>query len=207
MKNPWLMIPASDYENHMSSPEVQQAQFLSAKLKEVIADVKPDSVLIAGCSTGNGFEHLTNTCVRKVIGVDINRSYLDILRKRFTCRLKDLQLICSNIEECELPKESVDLIHCGLVFEYIEIGKSLEKICSWLSKGGVLSVILQMPSEKHKSVTETKYVSLKGLETIMHLVDPEQFNEAAVNAGYKIGNNKIETLESGKQFYVATYRK
>ena|GEM_PF-2740959 len=34
MTNPWLRIPASDYEGHMSSPNVAQQSFLAQTFKE-----------------------------------------------------------------------------------------------------------------------------------------------------------------------------
>ena len=37
MKNPWLEIPLSDYESHMSLPEVAQAQLLAGIFSEHLA--------------------------------------------------------------------------------------------------------------------------------------------------------------------------
>jgi len=36
MTNPWLQIPASDYEGHMGSPEVAQLTLLAQTFKEAL---------------------------------------------------------------------------------------------------------------------------------------------------------------------------
>jgi LmbE family N-acetylglucosaminyl deacetylase len=56
--NPWLDIPADDYVGHMSDAVVAQHPALNRILRETLEDVRPASVLVLGCSTGNGFEHI-----------------------------------------------------------------------------------------------------------------------------------------------------
>ena len=58
MTNPWLTIPAEDYEAHMASPEVGQLQVLNQLFKMVLEEHRPESLAVLGCSTGNGFEHI-----------------------------------------------------------------------------------------------------------------------------------------------------
>jgi hypothetical protein len=57
VKNPWLQIPACDYEAHMALPEVAQAQALSKLMASVMKEYTPQSLAVIGCTTGNGFEH------------------------------------------------------------------------------------------------------------------------------------------------------
>ncbi len=40
MTNPWLRIPAADYEGHMSSPNVAQQSFLAQTFKESLDKYK-----------------------------------------------------------------------------------------------------------------------------------------------------------------------
>lgn len=70
--NPWLRIPASDYEGHMNSPDVRQGEFLNRFFSEALAAFKPSAVLVCGCSTGNGLEHIDPTITEHVVGFDIN---------------------------------------------------------------------------------------------------------------------------------------
>lgn len=65
MNNPWLQIPASDYEGHMSSPNIAQQQFLAQTFQEVLS--KYDSTFIAylECTTGNGLEFVNSDVTKK----------------------------------------------------------------------------------------------------------------------------------------------
>ena len=83
MPNPWLTISAEDYEAHMASPEVGQLQVLNQLFKVVLEEHRPESMAVLGCSTGNGFEHIDPSTTRRVVGIDINPSYLAVARKRF----------------------------------------------------------------------------------------------------------------------------
>ena len=58
MKNPWLRIPASDYEAHMALPQVSQTQALNKLMASSLAQYTPRSLAVIGCTTGNGFEHI-----------------------------------------------------------------------------------------------------------------------------------------------------
>ena len=52
MINPWLRIPASDYEGHMSNPKVAQLRFLAQTFKESLD--KHDSSTTMGVAHGKG---------------------------------------------------------------------------------------------------------------------------------------------------------
>jgi len=80
MKNPWLTIPAADYEAHMALPQVAQAQALNALMAAVLTQYAPKSLSVIGCTTGNGFEHIDTTHTRRVVGIDINPDYLAVLK-------------------------------------------------------------------------------------------------------------------------------
>ena len=79
MKNPWLRIPASDYEAHMALPEVAQAQALSKMMASVFTEYAPTSIAVIGCTTGNGFQHIDTKHTRRIVGIDINPAYLTVI--------------------------------------------------------------------------------------------------------------------------------
>jgi hypothetical protein len=58
MTNPWLDIPEADYVGHMTSPAVGQRPVLGRLMGEVLETVRPNVVLVLGCSTGNGLEYV-----------------------------------------------------------------------------------------------------------------------------------------------------
>ena len=70
--NPWLDIPETDYVAHMCSREVDQYRVLNRLLRDVLATVRPETVLVLGCSSGNGLEHIDPAVTSRVAAVDIN---------------------------------------------------------------------------------------------------------------------------------------
>lgn len=70
--NPWLAIPEADYVAHMSSAAVGQHSVLGRLLGEVLKSVHPEVVLVLGCPTGNGLEHVNPAVTSRVVAVDIN---------------------------------------------------------------------------------------------------------------------------------------
>jgi ubiquinone/menaquinone biosynthesis C-methylase UbiE len=97
MKNPWLQIPASDYEAHMALPEVAQAQALSKLMASALVQYTPASLAVIGCTTGNGFEHINTAYTHRVVGIDINPAYLEILETRFGERIPGLELVEADV--------------------------------------------------------------------------------------------------------------
>jgi len=207
MKNPWLNIPAADYEAHMSSPNVDQFAFLGMTFKEALSRHDCSAVALLGCATGNGLEYIDRYATGKVTVIDINPEYLEILRQRHEKSVPGLEIIEADVQTCELEKQAYSFIFAGLVFEYIDLEKVLPRIAKSLQRKGVMIAVLQLPAKDVKKVTETPYASLKKLESIMHLVSPQVFKAMAYEAGLQELESEIVTLESGKPFYIGTYIK
>ncbi len=206
-QNPWLQIPADDYEGHMSAPNVAQLQMLNKIFADVVNEYQPKSVEVLGCTTGNGFEHLINKNIERIVGVDINPDYISICKRRFEKKLPQLELVCADLNEVEFSNSSFSLIHAALVFEYVKVELLLSKISRWLKPEGILSVILQLPSDTSTPISETNYQSLKQLNSILNLIDPEDFSTTAIKKGLKeIQNYKIK-LQSGKSFLILLLQK
>ena len=145
---------------------------------------KPESIAVLGCSTGNGFGNIDPSVTKKVIGVDINPDYLEVLQDRYASSLPDLRLICADLAELELDAGSCDLIYCGLIFEYVDPEDLVSRIGRWLSVNGRLIVVLQLLSGDSKMISETKYESLNRLEPIMRLVESEVVQRACSEEGF-----------------------
>jgi ubiquinone/menaquinone biosynthesis C-methylase UbiE len=206
-KNPWLVITASDYEGHMSSPNVGQLAFLSESFKFVLTETRPKSILVVGCTTGNGLEHVDFKVTVQVAAVDINESYLAVLRERFAASGDCVETICSDINSCRFYPESFDLIHCALLFEYVDVEETLTNIENWLAPEGRLSTILQLDDAQLGAVSETPFVSMKLLANSMNLIEPKQFDKMAYTAGLSLVAESIKELPSGKRFRLSTHRR
>jgi len=204
--NPWLTIPAEDYERHTADPRVRQTEFLNGVFKDLLRSHPAERLLVVGCSTGNGFEHIDFHAVERVVAVDINTEYLAILRGRFEDHLDKIETICADICDCDLPDAGFDLVHCALIFEYVNADSTVGRLSRWLAPGGIMSVVLQLEDSAHAAVTDTAYQSLKHLDGFMELVEPERFDAIAAANGFEIIERRTRRLDSGKEFYVALFK-
>jgi ubiquinone/menaquinone biosynthesis C-methylase UbiE len=202
-----LDIPAGDYEGHMSHQSVGQLQALNDIFAEIVVTFEPRRLAVLGCATGNGFEHIRPDVTESVIAVDINREYLDILMTRHLAGLPGLRVIHGDVSGIKIEPGSLDHIHAGLIFEYVNIKRLLKRIASWLQAGGVLSVVLQTTSPDSTPVTDTSYDSLKLLEPVMELVDPAELTTTANNVGLSERKSFDVDLKQGKRFRVIYYVK
>ena len=81
MNNPWLTIPLEDYEGHMAMPDVGQAKMLANEFEELLKTYAPTSAALIGCAGGNGFEEAIKAGVTRLVGLDINPTYITELRR------------------------------------------------------------------------------------------------------------------------------
>ncbi len=207
MSNPWLDIPEADYVAHMSRALVGQQSVLSRLLGEVLDSVRPKVALVLGCSTGNGLEHVNPATTSRVVAVDVNREYLHRLRERFPNPSFELDVRCGDVIEIELEREAFDLVHAGLIFEYVEWSVLLPRIAQALKPAGVLSVILQSPSASSPAVTPTRFTSLRKLESLFRFVEPATLVDAAHRDGLTLNTKRTEPLPAGKSFEVLRFIK
>jgi len=207
MGNPWLDISESDYVGHMSSPAVNQGPVLSHLLRDSLESARPETVLVLGCSTGNGFYHLDATVTRRVVGIDLNPAYLRRLIDRFPNPAFALEVRCADLVECVFEPDAFDLVHAALVLEYLDWLPLVPRIANTLRPGGSLSVVLQRPSVSSPAVTPTKFASLRSLESVFHFVEPDVLVLRASDVGLRLDNRRTEMLPSAKSFEVMRFLK
>lgn len=205
--NPWLKIPAKDYESHMSLPDVAQAQALNSLMASVLKAYRPDSIAVMGCTTGNGFEHIDPSHTPRVIGVDINTDYLTALKKKFAKRLPGLELVEGDVASADFQVGPVSMVFAGLIFEYVAVTDAINSIYRSLVPGGILISVLQLPGPDSSPVTDTQFKSLAMLAPIMTLVSPPVFSVIGNRAGLKLINSDTIPLKKGKAFFVGIYQK
>ncbi len=197
-QNPWLEISASDYVNHMSSPEVCQYQMINEYFRTVLNRYNPKKIFVPGCTIGNGFEHINWNQIEVVAALDINSEYLCILRNSFA--EKKLQIINEDLLKYDPEGKRFDLIFAALIFEYIDLSKSLTVLKNMMYESSVLVSLIQLPCIEQKKVTLTKYKSLEKLNPIMNLLTAEKFKSALKQAGLYLISEIEKKLETGKSF-------
>lgn len=206
MANPWLKVSSDDYESHMASPEVGQLQALNQIFKDFLTELKPKSVAILGCCTGNGFEHIDPSITKRVVGIDVNPNFLSIVKERFNSSIPNLELVEFDISNDELEIQPVDLVFGALIFEYVDIEKGMANVRKIMNPRGHFVSCLQMPSESCSAVTPTPYKSLERLSEILNLIEPDVIRKILFRNEFL----EIETyevpLQQGKKFFVAHYQ-
>jgi SAM-dependent methyltransferase len=207
MTNPWRDIPESDYVGHMNCPAVGQREVLGRLLGETLEAVRPDALLVLGCSTGNGLEHVDPAATSRVVVVDVNSAYLQSLRSRFQNPVFELDVRVGDVIDVDLERETYDLIHAGLIFEYVAWPALLPRVARALRAGGVLSVVLQRPSASTPAVIPTSFISLKALEPLFRFVEPRALVDLAQREGLVLSASTIQELPAGKSFRVLRFTK
>ena len=206
MTNPWLHIPLEDYEGHMALPQVGQAQLLADVLAGAVEQYRPRSVAVLGCAGGNGFERLVAAGCRRVVGVDVNATYVQRARERFGGRIPQLELLAGDIQSMPLDFDPVELVYAGLLLEYVDVEVVMGRVGAMLVGGGRLVAVVQLPCAAMPEVTPSPYTSLAGLAPVMHLVEPQRLRAAAVAHGLGETGARVVTAAGGKQFSVQEFQ-
>jgi SAM-dependent methyltransferase len=201
--NPWTIVPAADYERHMGPEGVDQLAPLSALFQEVYVAAQPDRVLLLGCATGNGLEHVNPAVTQNVVGVDVNLQYLGIARQRFMHLGPKLELFCAEAEKFRTQPGSFDLVHAALVFEYLHPEVLVRRIAEWLAPTGTCSVVLQLPGGEGAPVPPSKTMQL--IQKAQKLVGPDELVRLFEHYGVPKKRSKTVPLKHGKSFWAGTF--
>jgi SAM-dependent methyltransferase len=160
-RNPWLDIPLTDYEGHMTSPAIGQARLLSDIFAEVLSAYSPESVAVLGCAGGNGFERIVPETTRRLVGIDLNPDYLEQARVRFQRRIPGLELHAGDLQTTDFTFAPVALVFAALVFEYVDAAEILPRIRRMLRRDSLLVTVVQLASDELPEISPSSYPSLE----------------------------------------------
>jgi threonine dehydrogenase-like Zn-dependent dehydrogenase len=204
MSNPWLSVPLSEYEQHMSSEEVRQLAVLSELFAEAIARCRPSSIAVLGIAGGNGLEHIDGSVTTRIVGVDLNPQYIESVRRRYS-HLPGLDLCCVNLSEQSLVLEPVQLVHAALIFEHAGVELCLENAIALTAPGGNLSVVLQLPAESGNAAGASLFASIENLHAHFSFVRPAALCESLAGRGFRLARQTTRELPAGKAFWAGIF--
>ncbi len=204
MSNPWLTVPLSEYERHMSSVEVQQLGALSDLFAEVIGRCRPLSVAILGIAGGNGLDHIDSSITARVVGLDLNPLYLEAVRDRYA-HLSGLELHCADLSEQQFQSEPVEFVHAALIFEHAGTGSCFENAISMIVPGGTLSAVLQLPTEGGQTVGASQFSSIQNLRSRFSLISPAWLRESLAGRKFRLIHQTTRALPAGKGFWMGIF--
>lgn len=119
MPNPWEELPLPIYEAHME--EAGQLALLNRITRAQLTAFPVKTAAIWGVAGGNGLEHMKDTSLAQLWGIDVNQAYLDLCSRRYPELAGRLILLCRNLADplAELPR--TELILANLLAEYIGV--------------------------------------------------------------------------------------
>ena len=195
--DPWLDIPAADYEGHMRA--VGQAEVLREMFARLVTESRPARVAVLGCTTGADLALLDPNATELAVGVDINPSYIEIAATRLRRLGEKLRLVTGDVVSAELPPGPYDLVHAALLLEYVDPDVLFARARSWLAPAGTLSVITQEPAPELPAVSETEFESLRALDGRMTLRNAGAVAALATHAGFVLASRRTVKLPSGRK--------
>lgn len=202
--NPWLEVPLADYEGHMRSPDVDQLGPLSRLFADALRRHRPESVAVLGVAGGNGLEHVDPAVTRRIVGLDINPGYLDAARGRFGS-LPGLELHRVDLSGPMPAVAAVALVHAALVFEHAGLEACLDHALALRAPAGVLSVVLQLPSDTTAAVGPSGFTSIEALSSRFQLIDPAALERRLRRHGLHRRHQAQLPLVSGKALWAASF--
>lgn len=197
MKNPWEDIPLTDYEHHMKFDSVKQLQAMNEMMKEQFGTYSVSSVMIFGIAGGNGLEHIQKDKFKKVYGIDINSSYLQSVKQRYSNLDGLLECLCINLidETDKLPK--ADMVIANLLVEYIGYECFQNAIRQVSPK--YVSCIIQINVEDNR-VSDSQYLHVfDGLEQVHHQMEEQALEKSMSEIDYNAIRSLEHILPNGKK--------
>jgi len=191
----------------MGSPEVDQSALLSELFGATLTRHRPRSLVVLGCAGGNGFDQIDPVVTERILAIDINPAYTAETFKRYQSRLPGLRALTLDVQTDAIPASVVDLVHAGLVLEYVDVPCVVPKIASMLVRGGTFHAVLQLPSNSMPSVSSTRFISLQRLTPSMRLVSPDELTTVALEANLVLRNKEFARSRAGKMFAVLTFER
>jgi Methyltransferase domain len=204
MSNPWLAVPLSEYEQHMSSEEVQQLGALSELFVEAIERCRPSSIAVLGIAGGNGLEHIDSSVTTRLVGLDLNPEYLESVRERYS-HLAGLELHCVDLSRQRLALQPVQLVHAALIFEHAGVLRCLENAIALTAPGGNLSVVLQLPVESGEAECTSRFSSIQNLHSRFSVVRPASLCQSLARPGFRLTHETTRGLTGGKGFWAGIF--
>lgn len=197
MKNPWEDISLTDYENHMKLDSVMQLQAMNEMMKEQFDTYSIPIVMIFGIAGGNGLEHIQKDKFEKVYGIDINSSYLQSVKQRYSNLDGLLECLCINLinEADKLPK--ADLVIANLLIEYIGYECFQNAIRQVSPK--YVSCIIQINMEDNW-LSDSPYLHVfDGLDQIHHQMEAQALEKSMSEIDYHAIRTLDHMLPNGKK--------
>ena len=209
--NPWKMLSHDLYEKHMGHENVQQLQTLSHILCEqfnLVSDIQNPTLAILGITGGNGLENIKAGRYKSVIGIDINKEYLEICGKRYgylpELELYQIDLMTEKERAVNIIKNA-DLVTANLLIIHIHLNNFIE-IINKLHKP-IISVTVQFNPDGQLLSNSGYEFAFDNIQEHGNNHNETELNEAMYDSGYVLINRFIYDLPNKKVFIRLDYKR
>lgn len=200
MCNPWEKIDLNIYEIHMASEKVLQLQTLNYITKQQLNDYDHTNTAILGIAGGNGLENIDLTTTKKVYGIDINREYLDMCRKRYPELYNILELICCDLNNINTVLPHSNILICNLIVEYLGVYKFTELIKNNRENINIVSCVIQKNNNNSFVSRSGLSYAFDPLMSIHNDINKNELINSFINAGFHCIKSLVYPLPNGKEF-------
>ncbi|MCP4548131.1 MAG: GNAT family N-acetyltransferase [bacterium] len=204
-QNPWLTVSPAEYEAWLGAAGTDELAVLSDLFRDAYAQVWPAAVAILGCAVGTGIEHVDIDTTQRVVGVDINRGFLDVAAERFEYLDKRLELVCASLatDDWRPQPANFDLISASLLLEYLPPEILMSKIAGWLRPGGLFVCVSHHPDAQLRHIDPQSGKALAACAARMQPIEPADLEEMALRAGLR--RHKQFMVPLGKGAFYSTH--
>ena len=207
--NAWNFIKPDDYDAHMSHPNVAQTQMLNMIIKEQFELLPQEQrsascVAILGITNGNGLEHIIPCEIANVIGIDINKNFLDECRARYgniKSRLNLFQLdLTKDTNETVKVISECGLIIANLLIKHIHLDNFIKILAGLPRKNQIISCVIQINPDG-VAVSKSGFEHIFDGISLQREEENEEMIVASMNGnGFILTNRMGYDLPNGKQF-------
>ena len=198
MNNPWEEISLDNYEKHMSLNSVKQLQALDRIMKDQWEAYPVKTVMLLGIAGGNGLRHIRDRQFDAVYGVDINRDYLNTVKKRYDHLSGILQCLHLDLMKDADKLPGAEYVIADLLIEYIGY-PAFRNVIRQVSPRYV-SCVIQINSDEEQWVSESPYIhAFDGLDAVHHQIDETGLTRTMEEAGFAGVFQGTEALPNGKK--------
>ena len=196
--HPWLEIPLSIYETHMSQSQVGQLSTLNACMQDQLNTYVARTVTVLGIAGGNGLEHVDPKKISTLYGVDIIASYLKEAARRHPELETIFVPLCLDVTTQAQELARCDLLIANLVVEYLGYAAFLEAVQA--TRPTFVSVVIQL-QEAETFVSESPMKSsFDCLETLLHPITAEGLGQEMDKNAYRLIHSQHIPLPNHKWF-------
>jgi SAM-dependent methyltransferase len=200
--NPWTVVQAADYERHMGPEGVNQRGALDAVFQEAYLAAQPARLLVLGCGTGDGLEHVDPSVTTRIVGVDVNLQHLGIARQRHFHLGPRLELYCAEAERFRARPGAFDLVHVPLLLEWVFPEVLVRRVAEWLAEDGTCTSVVELPGGDGP---EPPSNALRLAERAKRRVPPQELEQLFEHYGMPLRRECTVPLPHGRSFWVGSF--